>query len=159
MQLRPEVQAFAELMEQVLRANDHKGGWQNENYWWLCERIEEELAELRTACWNLVYHFTPGVTEADRKAEIQREAADVANFAMFIADVYGGLLTQLGSERGAATMIASHIHVWEDWCDGMAACKCGITLDEFERKQSEPNTLWWTPEWNELVPEVMEAAT
>lgn len=33
-------------------------------------------------------------------------------------------------ERGISP---PHEHEWEDWCDGMASCKCGMTLDQLER--------------------------
>jgi NTP pyrophosphatase (non-canonical NTP hydrolase) len=81
--VRPEVAAFALLMEKKLRENDHKGGWIDEDVDWLFTRLEEEAGELYTS--NLT-----GPTEEDRK-KIGEEAADVANFAMMIADVTGAL--------------------------------------------------------------------
>jgi hypothetical protein len=68
--LRPVVQWFAEQMELQLRANDHKGGWAGDSTESLLDRLDEEVAELR---------------ECSSKREIE-EAADVANFAMMIAD-------------------------------------------------------------------------
>ena len=44
--LRPEVQWFAEQMELQLRANDHKGGWQGDTYMALLTRLKEETDEL-----------------------------------------------------------------------------------------------------------------
>ncbi|AHD06471.1 hypothetical protein [Paenibacillus larvae] len=70
--LRPEVQWFAEQMELKLRENDHKGGWSDENLEHLLWRLGEEYAELRTAI--------------ELETDIMREAVDVANFAMMIAD-------------------------------------------------------------------------
>lgn len=29
--------------------------------------------------------------------------------------------------------MAAHKHYWKDWCDGMASCRCGLTLDEYEK--------------------------
>lgn len=26
-----------------------------------------------------------------------------------------------------------HRHYWKDWCDGCAWCRCGMTLDEYEK--------------------------
>lgn len=79
---RPEVRWFARKMEERLRANDHKGGWNNCDTEWLLGRLNEEVEELES--------------EFDRKERsghailrpesIAREAADVANFAMMIAD-------------------------------------------------------------------------
>lgn len=75
--LRPEVAAFAALMEQRLRENDHKPGWKEDDPRELYERLDEEAGELDYAL-------------AIRDG-IAKEAADVANFAMMIADVCGVL--------------------------------------------------------------------
>jgi NTP pyrophosphatase (non-canonical NTP hydrolase) len=90
---RPEVRAFADLMEQTLRANDHKGGWEAEHPHHLFDRLKEEAGELRF----VLHHNSPfthnsalGATP-EWKAHLGREAADVANFAMMIADVCGAL--------------------------------------------------------------------
>ncbi|MDU0329206.1 hypothetical protein RW092_03185 [Paenibacillus sp. 3LSP] len=76
---RESVQWFAEVMENKLRENDHKGGWDNENIYWLWERLRDEASELLVA------------VDATRDLyadplNIVLEAADVANFAMMIAD-------------------------------------------------------------------------
>jgi hypothetical protein len=73
--LRPEVLAFAQAMEAKLKENDHKGGWKACTPPWLMERLREEVHE-------------PGSAVPER---VLGEAADVANFAMFIADVCGAL--------------------------------------------------------------------
>ncbi|NBJ13243.1 hypothetical protein [Microvirga arsenatis] len=78
--LRPEVLAFALLMEQQLRANDHKPGWKNDAPVVLMDRLHEEAAELHEA-----------LKQGDYREHIALEAADVANFAMMIADVCGCL--------------------------------------------------------------------
>jgi len=75
--LRPEVQAFALAMEERLKANDHKGGWKNESPDWLIRRMRQEFSELEMAI--------------DYQKNIRHESADVANFAMMIADVCGAL--------------------------------------------------------------------
>lgn len=75
MNLRPEVQAFAEAMERRLQANDHKPGWKHDTVLSLQVRLDEEVAELDEAV-----HGTA------TKERILDEAADVANFAMMIAD-------------------------------------------------------------------------
>lgn len=72
---RDVVRAFAIEMERQLQANDHKGGWGDEDRHWLLERLREEVAELTAA----IKERTPSA--------IVQEAADVANFAMMIADV------------------------------------------------------------------------
>lgn len=86
LELRPEVAAFAQLMERELRANDHKGGWAREHPGPLMDRLWEEARELS-------FYFGPGSRGdyATWAAQIGSEAADVANFAMMIADVCGAL--------------------------------------------------------------------
>ena len=78
LKLRPEVQWFAEQMEIQLRANDHKGGWQTTDQLDLLHRIRQEATELKQALLPEVF----GETGKD----VISEAADVANFAMMIAD-------------------------------------------------------------------------
>ena len=85
MTLRPEVQAFAEAMERRLRENEHKGGWKRERPAWLFKRLREEEFELWTAWADRRFSLDVPVTR------IVDEAADVANFALMIADVCGGL--------------------------------------------------------------------
>lgn len=75
--LRPEVRDFAKLMEQELAANDHKGGWQHDSVAALFRRMAEEMSELADA-----------LAKQTDVATVQSEAADVANFAMMIADNY-----------------------------------------------------------------------
>ena len=74
MKLRPEVAAFAQEMERKLRANDHKEHWSALSRQRLFMRLTQERTELRRAC------------ERGDPVEILAEAADVANFAMMIAD-------------------------------------------------------------------------
>jgi hypothetical protein len=79
--LRPCVQKFAELMEIKLRENDHKGGWSTVPDKRLFELLLEECSELATeldqAHWK---------SSSPARLHVMREAADVANFAMMIAD-------------------------------------------------------------------------
>jgi hypothetical protein len=109
-ELRPEVQAFAQLMEQKLRANDHKGGWKKEPPHFLVARACEEMAELvstlspdpkaletfAVARWQL--HFAAqALTQygeylrVDGSDKTAAEGADVANFAMMLLDACGRL--------------------------------------------------------------------
>ena len=76
-ELRPEVRWFAEQMELRLRENDWKGGWHNERLGTLCAKLRIELSELER------FLFPRRELELER---ITSEAADVANFAMMIAD-------------------------------------------------------------------------
>src|SRR3990167_1972258 len=72
---RHQVRQFAELMEERLKANDHKGGWDTCEPVWLLKRLREETDELEAMF---------GANDFD---SFQREAADVGNFAMMIADL------------------------------------------------------------------------
>lgn len=81
----PYVLAFARLMEAKLAKNRHKGdrsGWIKNEPDRLAERLLEELEELETEIGNGM-NYVP--------SRVASEAADVANFAMMIADVCGGL--------------------------------------------------------------------
>jgi hypothetical protein len=78
-QLRPEVLAFALSMERKLRENDHKGGWQADHPLALMRRLKQEVEELDQAMFN------------GNGQKILNEGADVANFAMMIADLYHAL--------------------------------------------------------------------
>ena len=68
---------FAERMAKRLYANHNKGGWDGCTGAYLFRRLLEEVAELMKA-------FEDRETEND---ELCDEAADVANFAMMIADL------------------------------------------------------------------------
>ena len=76
--MRESVKWFTEQMERKLQEHDDRNGWDNCQIGWLMKRIREELEEVRVA-W----------VEARLGSEWQSvidEAADVANFAMMIAD-------------------------------------------------------------------------
>lgn len=88
--LRFEVFAFARLMEEKLREHDSedgfgKRGWASDDPLRLFRRLLQENAEMFEALmlWQSRLHQDPMPTA--------RECADVANFAMMIADVVGGL--------------------------------------------------------------------
>lgn len=82
---RSEVQQFAIAMEERLRANDHKGGWSGANKSYLLCCIAGETEELKAA----VYGIGVDNTEQEPQRRIWHEAADVANFAMMVADNWG----------------------------------------------------------------------
>ena len=82
--VRPAIQWFAEQMEATLQRNDHKGGWCNHDG--LLDRLREETDELHGA---LVRHNASVIAPNTHPNDVVREAVDVANFAMMIADEYG----------------------------------------------------------------------
>jgi NTP pyrophosphatase (non-canonical NTP hydrolase) len=73
--LRAAVLWFAEAMEVQLSANDHKPGWGQSTLKQLLYRLEQEAGELRRA-----------IERGDAARVVIGEAADVANFALMIAD-------------------------------------------------------------------------
>jgi len=81
--VRGTLLAFAALMEKTLRSNDHKGGWDAMSVRWLQGRLHLEVAELDLAI--------KGLSRGVRPQDVAREAADVANFCMMIADRCGGM--------------------------------------------------------------------
>ncbi len=106
--LRPVLWAFALRMEAALRRNEHKGGWQSDRPEVLFRRLLEEVEELSEP-------LRQGIKGNDCVAE---EAADVANFAMMLADNSGRLAPfdapdvgkALLAERDALRGALTHIH-------------------------------------------------
>lgn len=90
-ELRPEVQRFAELMELKLRANEHKGGWEEDEAHALIERAREEIKELEEAVTSEAYAYVTGRSTPAMRRTIADEAAAVANFMLMVADVCRGL--------------------------------------------------------------------
>lgn len=81
---RPCVLQFAALQERLLRKHDDDRGvrgWASDSADVLVNRLDDELKELRQA----IASGTP--------QEIAKEAGDVSNFAMMIADNTGELCT------------------------------------------------------------------
>lgn len=75
-----ELAAFTQIMRDKLNENQHKPKWKKSTKQWLYNRLNDERKELREA---LINNISP--------MEIARECADVACFAMMIADNTGGL--------------------------------------------------------------------
>ena len=79
--MRPEVIEFAKVMENKLKANDWKGGWENISINELLKMLKGEVEELEYFLEEHIdheYHYW-----VDRMVP---ETADVANFAMMIYD-------------------------------------------------------------------------
>jgi NTP pyrophosphatase (non-canonical NTP hydrolase) len=83
---RGVVLRFAVEMEKKLAENDHKGGWDDCEPEWLLKRLREETRELAK-----LVRAEPNdrVASLETATQVAREAADVANFAMMIAHLYG----------------------------------------------------------------------
>ena len=90
---REPLRWFVEQMEQTLKANDHKGGWETLNPSWLLMRLREETDELHGAmspscgCREAnCPHVLQDPWHRANMNQVIKEATDVANFAMMIAD-------------------------------------------------------------------------
>jgi NTP pyrophosphatase (non-canonical NTP hydrolase) len=82
---RSTVGWFAWEIEAQLRENDHKGEWNGMSASWLLTRCRQELGELARA---VVRWEVGGIVNSEEAARrVIAEAADVAAFAMMIADV------------------------------------------------------------------------
>jgi NTP pyrophosphatase (non-canonical NTP hydrolase) len=79
--IREDVQWFSQEMEKKLVENDHKAHWNEMTIAYLEMRLQQEVAELNDAIMQ--FHFGEGTTNS-----IIKEAADVGNFAMMIADAH-----------------------------------------------------------------------
>ena len=75
---RKEVHWFSGEMEQVLRDNDYKGGWDHESNNFLFTQLVGEVFELHKARLE-------NLSSTDC-VNVIKECCDVANFAMMIAD-------------------------------------------------------------------------
>ena len=77
MQIRVVVKWFAERMENKLMQNEHKNGWRNMSIEDLYARMLDEVSGLQSEI---------NFPDQDKDAII-KECANVANFALMIADV------------------------------------------------------------------------
>lgn len=78
---RLPVMQFAYEMETQLKVNDHKKGWGSEHHEFLGRQLSKNFNKLYRALSSL---------DKD-KEEITKRCANIANFAMMIADNYGQL--------------------------------------------------------------------
>lgn len=98
------VHAFTGVMIEKLVKNQHKGGWKKDGWGHLHERLDDEGEELYKDLLELDRLYRLGANPMsheqytehlarikEQAKKVARECADVANFAMMIADVVGGL--------------------------------------------------------------------
>ena len=79
LEIRPEVAAFAKVMESRLKENANRGDWRTFNFYYLAACLTANLGQM-------VRGF-----QADKPDAVLKSAADTANYAMMIADLYGNL--------------------------------------------------------------------
>lgn len=77
---RKPVMEFAHDMEKQLKANDHKGGWMQEHWCDLVTGLEISLEKLKKELMKMPKH---------NEYEVTTRCANIANFAMMIADNRG----------------------------------------------------------------------
>lgn len=92
LRVRGQVAYFAGLMEMILRENDDKDGWDECHPLWLNAKLAEEVGELGKIL-TMIYHPEGTPTPYHETVEIRemklsaiREATDIANVAMMLAD-------------------------------------------------------------------------
>ena len=83
--VRESVRWFSEHMERKLSEHDDRPGWIGCDAYWLLERMKEERKELVAALRKLEAS-DGGIKTNGLALRVIEEAADVANFAMMIAD-------------------------------------------------------------------------
>ena len=88
MKPRPCVEDFALDMELKLRANEHKGGWDDCDLEFLLEKLTEEKRELVVATRKFDdNHYSVNPPNSQLKQKVIDEAADVGNIAMMISNI------------------------------------------------------------------------
>lgn len=94
---RKEVEAFADSMEERLRANDSKGGWKDATTTYLSKKLLEETTELLLSLdsqkiddYDLIVCFIASLRRLRKTNTVlqnpTKEAADVGNISMMLAD-------------------------------------------------------------------------
>ncbi len=78
-EIRPEVAAFARIMESRLKENASRGDWKAFNFYNLAACLAVNLG-----------HMVRGF-QADKTDAVLKSADDTANYAMMIADLDGNL--------------------------------------------------------------------
>jgi hypothetical protein len=85
--MRPQLKKFAERMEEILKVNDDKDGWEGCSVGWLLDQVGKELREARTAYREQYLRTVVQPEAGDAIKALQDEAVDVANFCMMVWDV------------------------------------------------------------------------
>ena len=75
--LKPEIAAFAALMESRLKENANRGDWHAYNFYYLVSCLVSNMGTLVRAY------------EVKNREVLLRSAADSANYTMMIADLFG----------------------------------------------------------------------
>jgi NTP pyrophosphatase (non-canonical NTP hydrolase) len=116
----PTVDMLAKEMISKLEKNKAKGTretWLKDHPYTLLRRLNEEVKELEDAIykWSAYINLAPQTMGK----EVAREAADVANFAMMIADRCNGFM-----EQASALMCEHANEVPANGCPCIDDCYC-----------------------------------
>lgn len=84
MKQRPKVRWFAKGMEEELRKNDYKDGWEDIDYDYLLDRAKANLREIKT---GKLYGMEPKPIVVNHAIKC---CIDCANFCMMLADSIRG---------------------------------------------------------------------
>lgn len=80
MKLRDCLKVFARVMEARLRDNEWRGGWDVESFGKMLAALDDQRRQLKLS----VKHLSQGKAQP---GELVRRAADVANYAMIVAEL------------------------------------------------------------------------
>lgn len=80
MKLRDCLKVFAGVMEARLRDNEWRGGWDVESFGKMLAALDDQRRQLKLS----VKHLSQGKAQP---GELVRRAADVANYAMIVAEL------------------------------------------------------------------------
>jgi hypothetical protein len=89
--IRPEIMAFALLMERELRANDYGAGWNIDQAHNLAQHAKDGANELLGVTGFCLRPPVLTPIPLEIRQTVTQEAASVANMAMMVADVTGCL--------------------------------------------------------------------
>ena len=90
MEVRKNVEDFAEEMERILQQNDFKGGWKREDLSYLDEKLLEEVAEYLTinrSSLEIIQTFVNKIAQVKGHTDKpDKELVDIANICMMLHD-------------------------------------------------------------------------
>lgn len=78
--MREALKFFAKKMEEELKKNEFRGSWRDQNPEMVLSKLWDEVYDLD----DQVENYLDGKGDRD---QILKEAVDVANYAMFVADI------------------------------------------------------------------------
>jgi len=99
--IRPEVLAFALLMEEKLKQNDHKRSWKEKSTFVERARSAGDFEQEEIPMENWLYQCLLDEMEELKKSKDPKELIDIANFCMMLHDKLKPLNTEVEIDVGA----------------------------------------------------------